>query len=598
MKRQSIAVCLYVWLLIQFSGGDILLDDFTNYFGGTNDQCHIGEALGYSIVGPNAVDTGGGWWRPFTDTLGTVITGGSGTVLDTGTYARLVESSAMHIIYKTYLCTANMVDTWPYAYISCNMAGDTATWFDFSNLTSIKLKLKGSGSIRFSFRTKDISDLFAGDSSAWGFYGFKYDLTPDWKEIIISTTLFSPEPFSPPADSQWTWDHGKNAVKAFDIYACPDEDTTTNDSTELYIDAVTFEGITWQETFNFEYVDLPNLTAVPGDKTHFILDTTVTLSSALSIENRIYYTTDGTAPDTGDTSQLYTTPFTISGDTVVVQAVITVNNVILESKSWTYYQDVIPVVLTAVPGDSSHFSLDTSVTLTAIPPDASIRYTLDGSVPTTGSPLYTGPITLNQSTTLRAMSYRFGYIGTYGSWDYICDLLASWLLANPGDSAQFGDTLTVNLTTNADTILYTTDGTDPATNGTVYTGPFKITGDTVVVQAIAVGDGYDTIAGIWHYFGIMTGIDNTSPGSVACKKLSLRQYCRTGNNILLHIGIPDNTAAYLSIFTPAGRKIVERTIRGCGYHTVTISDELIGKGIYLIRLTHGREEIIVKNIVQ
>ena len=42
------------------------------------------------------------------------------------------------------------------------------------------------------------------------------------------------------------------------------------------------------------------------------------------------------------------------------------------------------------------------------------------------------------------------------------------------------------------TVYYTTDGTEPTTSNTVYTGPFKFDGDTTVVKAFAVTDGNAT----------------------------------------------------------------------------------------------------------
>lgn len=40
------------------------------------------------------------------------------------------------------------------------------------------------------------------------------------------------------------------------------------------------------------------------------------------------------------------------------------------------------------------------------------------------------------------------------------------------------------------TYRYTTDGSDPATNGTAYTGPFLITEAGTIVKVVAQGDGY------------------------------------------------------------------------------------------------------------
>jgi len=50
------------------------------------------------------------------------------------------------------------------------------------------------------------------------------------------------------------------------------------------------------------------------------------------------------------------------------------------------------------------------VTLKSVEPGASIRYTLDGSVPTSGDPLYEKPIELSGPTVLRAKSFKPGCI--------------------------------------------------------------------------------------------------------------------------------------------------------------------------------------------
>jgi hypothetical protein len=49
------------------------------------------------------------------------------------------------------------------------------------------------------------------------------------------------------------------------------------------------------------------------------------------------------------------------------------------------------------------------ITLTDPTPNAVIYYTTDGSTPTTKSPIYIGPITLNSSQTISALAGAVGY---------------------------------------------------------------------------------------------------------------------------------------------------------------------------------------------
>lgn len=70
-------------------------------------------------------------------------------------------------------------------------------------------------------------------------------------------------------------------------------------------------------------------------------------------------------------------------------------------------------------GDT-HFSVDRGffdaafpVAITSTTPGASIRYTTNGTLPTeTTGTLYTGPITISNTTTLRAIAYKSGYVSS------------------------------------------------------------------------------------------------------------------------------------------------------------------------------------------
>ena len=64
----------------------------------------------------------------------------------------------------------------------------------------------------------------------------------------------------------------------------------------------------------------------------------------------------------------------------------------------TYTQEVISTV------EAGYYGGAQSVSLSCPDATATIYYTLDGSIPTTGSTVYSGPINLNNTTTLRAMA--------------------------------------------------------------------------------------------------------------------------------------------------------------------------------------------------
>ena len=63
------------------------------------------------------------------------------------------------------------------------------------------------------------------------------------------------------------------------------------------------------------------------------------------------------------------------------------------------------------PESGATFTDSITITLTPGKAGLDIRYTLDGSTPTTSSTLYTGPITLTQTTTIRAITVTDGNAG-------------------------------------------------------------------------------------------------------------------------------------------------------------------------------------------
>ncbi|KAA9007667.1 hypothetical protein F4V43_04070 [Paenibacillus spiritus] len=79
-------------------------------------------------------------------------------------------------------------------------------------------------------------------------------------------------------------------------------------------------------------------------------------------------------------------------------------------------QTVQPV--SALPG-SGQVTAGTTVALSTATEGATIYYTLDGSVPTTSSPAYTGPITVSENVTIKAYAVKDGMIASeVKEWTY------------------------------------------------------------------------------------------------------------------------------------------------------------------------------------
>jgi hypothetical protein len=129
---------------------------------------------------------------------------------------------------------------------------------------------------------------------------------------------------------------------------------------------------------------------------------TMTCSTAGST---IYYTTDGSAPTTSSTR--YTGPITVSA-TTTLRAFATANNLTPSGVQFSDYVITNQVNTPVIAPNGGFFSSAQSVTMTTSTSGASIRYTLDGSTPTASSTLYSGPVTISSTSTLKAIGIKAG----------------------------------------------------------------------------------------------------------------------------------------------------------------------------------------------
>jgi hypothetical protein len=118
----------------------------------------------------------------------------------------------------------------------------------------------------------------------------------------------------------------------------------------------------------------------------------------------IYYTTDGTTPTTSST--LYTAPIPIFQNTILkaIAAIPGWSNSSTETE--TYTLKLLPPTFNPPHGTYSGAQF---ITLTSADSNVIIHYTTDGSVPTTSSQIYTEPIPVATSTTIKAIAATPGW---------------------------------------------------------------------------------------------------------------------------------------------------------------------------------------------
>lgn len=121
----------------------------------------------------------------------------------------------------------------------------------------------------------------------------------------------------------------------------------------------------------------------------------------------MYYTTDGSTPTTAST--LYTGAITVSSSlTLKVLAVATgYNNSAIGSAAYVINGTVATPTFSPVAGT---YSSAQSVTISSATAGTTIYYTTNGSTPTTGSTLYSGPVAVASSLTLKALAVKTDFV--------------------------------------------------------------------------------------------------------------------------------------------------------------------------------------------
>ena len=206
----------------------------------------------------------------------------------------------------------------------------------------------------------------------------------------------------------------------------------------------------------------------------------------------VYYTTDGSVPTISSTE--YTGPITVSATETLQAIAVLAGDVNSAVAVGAYTISAVPVVATPTfsppPGP---YTATQPVTIFDTTSGATIYYTTNGTMPTTSSTAYSGPITVSSTETLEAIAAAPGDTpsGVASAAYTIGPALPS--VATPTFSPAAGSyssaqTVTVSDATSGATINYTTDGSIPTTLSTAYTGPITVS-KTEVVQAIAAAAG-------------------------------------------------------------------------------------------------------------
>ena len=194
----------------------------------------------------------------------------------------------------------------------------------------------------------------------------------------------------------------------------------------------------------------------------------------------IYYTTDGSAPTVK--SPRYTGPFEVSATTTVKAIAVRPGYRPSDAAEQTYVLMETAATPKADPPGRS-FTDPIQVVLTDATPGAVIHYTLNGDIPDSTSPIYTDPIPISATTTVKARAYLAGWVPSAVMTEIYTD--AATLpppVAEPGEGS-FVTAITVKLSVPghpASEIRYTLDGSEPTAESPLYQRPLDFTSTTTL----------------------------------------------------------------------------------------------------------------------
>ncbi|GAF75646.1 unnamed protein product, partial [marine sediment metagenome] len=136
--------------------------------------------------------------------------------------------------------------------------------------------------------------------------------------------------------------------------------------------------------------------------------------------------------------------------------------------------------------DGDTYTEPVDVTISCSTSGATIHYTTNGVEPTESDPVYSSPINISSTTTLKAKAWKSGWNPSeVKSADYtITGTVATPTFDPDGDTYTEPVDVTISCSTSGATIHYTTNGVEPTESDPVYSSPINIS-STMTLKAKA-----------------------------------------------------------------------------------------------------------------
>jgi N-acetylneuraminic acid mutarotase len=202
----------------------------------------------------------------------------------------------------------------------------------------------------------------------------------------------------------------------------------------------------------------------------------------------IYYTTNGTTPTASSTP--YTGAISVTS-TETIEAIAIASGFSNSAVASAAYTINLPAATPVISPAAGTYTSVQSVTITDSTAGAIIYYTTNGTTPTASSAVYSGAISVSSTETIEAIAVATGFsTSAVASAAYTINLPAATPVISPAAGTYTSvQSVTITDSTAGAIIYYTTNGTTPTAQSTVYSGAISVS-TTETIEAIAVAPGF------------------------------------------------------------------------------------------------------------
>jgi len=272
----------------------------------------------------------------------------------------------------------------------------------------------------------------------------------------------------------------------------------------------------------------------------------------------IYYAVNATVTSS---SPKYSGPITVSSNTTIQTFAQAANQTVSSKASTAYSFPAAPPVIE--PASGTYKSVQT-VTLTSSTPGAGFFYTTDGSAPTTSSIRYNGPFTVSTNQTIRAFTSVKNYnASSETSSKYVVEIPAAQpTFSLAGGTYNKVETVSMKTSTAKALIYYTTDGSTPTPNSSVYASPLTVgANESIKALALAPGGSESPIAAVTYTIALPAATPTFSPAGGKFTTVP-------------SVTIADATSGAAIYYTTDGSKPTSSSNRYTGPITVSASETI------------------------